>query len=579
MTPTEDLCLNCFRPNNGRRSCPHCGFDRLNVFQKPHLNRGSFVGGRYLIGAASAQEPDGCVYDAWDTAVSRRVSLKEFCPPAMTVRDTDGKARPLGGCEGIFDECSAAFFRMWSAVSKIENAPGLVKCYGVVRGYGTYFAVTAPLPEETVGACVERCGRFDAREAADIAVSVCSALNALHTAGYSHLGVGASTVRLRDGFPVVAGLCVRQSRTPSGEIANNAEDGFAAPEQYDYSLETGTWTDVYSTAALLYYMLTGDKLPPAYERGGSGEEEAAALEAVPGYIREALVRALEPDPRLRTDKTGMFVLGLEGRALPERTSGSYGKSPVSGDRRSLSADAVYRRAAASAAKEVKPSAPSRSSGGGARTVVEKRPKPWFLVWLLPLTAIAASLVTLLFAAPEKLGIRQEPQSQTAAVYVETVTVPDLTGRAQTSVMADGELNRALNLIYESSFDAEHPAGYVYAQSVPAGTQAKKRSDVIVYVSLGREPLTVPQLEGMPAADADAILCAMGLTVTYELTENDGLHTTDSVASVIPASGTTVYAGDAVTVYIWSDVATTAPPTTSRAPEPGRRPGLFEWLFG
>ena len=100
------------------------------------------------------------------------------------------------------------------------------------------------------------------------------------------------------------------------------------------------------------------------------------------------------------------------------------------------------------------------------------------------------------------------------------------------------------------------AGYVIRQRPEAGAVLPEGSQLTIYISLGPQPLTVPQVVGIDAAQAKTQLEAMGCVVETTEQANDGSQRQGTVASVTPEEGAASWQGETVTLAVWG-----APPTS------------------
>lgn len=83
--------------------------------------------------------------------------------------------------------------------------------------------------------------------------------------------------------------------------------GFAPFEQYSSKSEQGTFTDVYSLAATVYYLLTGKMLLNPNERLLSSEDIVLDDEDIPEYVTDALYKALRVNYKERTQTIYEFL--------------------------------------------------------------------------------------------------------------------------------------------------------------------------------------------------------------------------------------------------------------------------------
>jgi serine/threonine-protein kinase len=119
-----------------------------------------------------------------------------------------------------------------------------------------------------------------------------------------------------------------------------------------------------------------------------------------------------------------------------------------------------------------------------------------------------------------------------------------------------------------------PEDFVIRQDPVAGAQAFLGDTVLLVVSLGREPVEVPDLSGMTPQEAANALTAVNLVLNVS---NTTQPVTDQgqdgrVVSQIPSPGTTADQGDTVTVVLGeftppptTTTTTTIPDTTTSAP--------------
>ncbi len=164
---------------------------------------------------------------------------------------------------------------------------------------------------------------------------------------------------------------------------------------------------------------------------------------------------------------------------------------------------------------------------------------------------------------ENVVIAQSPDGGTTAAPGATVDlivsagpssveVPDVSGKsAETAIL---ELARAGfdTVEAQDEFSAEVLKGFVIETNPAAGQIVPREATIIVMVSQGPEPVPVPDLEGMPADQAEQLLNALGLLLivspdTVEVPIASGL--VGSVAEQDPISGTIADVGSAVTVKL------------------------------
>jgi hypothetical protein len=152
--------------------------------------------------------------------------------------------------------------------------------------------------------------QFTAARVLAAAASLCVPLDALHKCGASHrmlcpaaIFVEGDRCFLRD-----AGLAGIPPAPEDGEAT------YRAPEQYRAPYATGSWTDIYQIAAVVYHTLTGHPPAPA-----GSPPLRTALAGFPEDADEVLLGALDADPAMRPADARALASALSaGRAQLSR---------------------------------------------------------------------------------------------------------------------------------------------------------------------------------------------------------------------------------------------------------------------
>jgi serine/threonine-protein kinase len=121
---------------------------------------------------------------------------------------------------------------------------------------------------------------------------------------------------------------------------------------------------------------------------------------------------------------------------------------------------------------------------------------------------------------------------------ELLAIPDVHGltedRARSRLGADG-----FKVTVASAFDETAPEGRVIDQSPSAGTKLERGSPVTITVSLGPPPVTIPDVSGQAATEAEATLSDLGLKVkrkgefSVQVPEGDVIRTEPPIGTELP----------------------------------------------
>ena len=185
----------------------------------------------------------GNVYRAWDPMLNRQVALKLMNARAAELPDAGAR---------VLDEARL--------LAKVEH-PNVARIYGVEEHDGQ-LGIWMEFVEGTdlAGVLLER-GRFDAVEAAQLGVELCSALAAVHASNVVHKDIKAQNVMVRrDGRLVLMDFGAgrkRQLREGESEVVVTGTPRYMAPESFRREPATPQ-SDLYSVGVLLYNLVTGE---------------------------------------------------------------------------------------------------------------------------------------------------------------------------------------------------------------------------------------------------------------------------------------------------------------------------------
>ncbi|GAA1792583.1 Stk1 family PASTA domain-containing Ser/Thr kinase [Planosporangium flavigriseum] len=159
--------------------------------------------------------------------------------------------------------------------------------------------------------------------------------------------------------------------------------------------------------------------------------------------------------------------------------------------------------------------------------------------------------------PKDTVVAQDPGAGRRVVGGSTITlslslgperylVPDEAGKD--AVLAQNELTK-LKLVVQVTqvYDDVVPAGMVVSTDPPAQTSVKPGAKIVLRVSRGRAPVTVPGVIGQPLDQAQATLTSMGLKVVTS--QQDSPKPANTVLTQDPVDGTGVEPGTTITLTV------------------------------
>ncbi len=318
-------CLGCMEDFRGY-PCPNCGYDpgqgQKNTFSLPPQ---TILYGKYLVGRVLGQGGFGITYIGWDIALERKVAIKEYYPSGQVSRVPGTKSL-------IWSESDPAvaarqdglemFLKEARKMARVDDIPGVVRVRDLFRENDTAYIVMDFVEGETLKARLKRTGPMSWNQAKEIFQPAIRAMEQVHKAGLIHRDLSPDNIMLLpDGSVKILDLgAAKDLSINSGASSMQvAKSGFSPLEQYTQRGGSGSWTDVYSMAATIYYTLTG-KLPPnAIDRMETDtlSWDFPVLNQLPTQARETLQKALAVTAKNRLQTMDELGAGLSAQEVPQ----------------------------------------------------------------------------------------------------------------------------------------------------------------------------------------------------------------------------------------------------------------------
>ncbi len=259
----KQFCENCFEPITGD-VCPACGYDPADSAHDPlTLAPGSILMNRYVVGRVIGKGGFGITYLAYDALTRKKIALKEYFPYGLAQRTSESIEVSVTSDDNVetFKLGAEKFYNEAKLVSRFNGNPNIVGVYDCFYENDTVYMAMEYLRGSTLKDHIREHGILSAPQALFVADSITNALVVAHSASVLHRDISPDNVMLCDNgdiklidFGAARQLVAERSQAFSVIL----KPGFAPPEQYSKKGNQGSWTDVYSLGATLYFMLTGD---------------------------------------------------------------------------------------------------------------------------------------------------------------------------------------------------------------------------------------------------------------------------------------------------------------------------------
>ena len=544
------------------------------------LKTGMIIAERYEILSKIGTGGMADVYKAKDHKLNRFVAVKvlkpEFREDTTFIRKFRSEAQAAAGL----------------------THPNIVNVFDVGDDEGVYYIVMELIEGITLKEYIAKKGKLSIKEATSIAIQVSMGLEAAHNHGIVHRDVKPQNIIIStDGKVKVTDFGIARAAS-SNTISSNVMGSvhYSSPEQVrgGYSDEK---SDIYSLGITLYEMVTGrvpfdgdttvaiaikhlqeEMVPPSvyteelpysleqiilkctqksvnrrYEKmedviadlkhslidpqGNFVKLSSVDNEAKTVVISDEELGEIKHTPKNRTSQRKQDVAELEDEVLDD----DY-------DDDDDDYEDEYRRR-----REEKKSRNKK-----------KHKAPNSALTILSLVAGAVILVIAIFFIGKAAGIiggetptdNQQEQNADATGTDEDgmVIVPNLVGKTEDEAAALLEEEK-LGKQMMGEENSTQEKGRISSQDIPAGTKVEQYTTLKYYLSKGQQEVVMPDLSGETGIDAQQTLEDLGLNVTVqkEYSEDDGtgypMVNPGYVDSVTPAAGSSVSAGDEVTLVV------------------------------
>jgi eukaryotic-like serine/threonine-protein kinase len=266
--------------------------------------------GRYAIERELGEGGMATVFLAEDLRHERKVALKVLKPELAAVVGAERFLAEIKTTAGL-------------------QHPHILPLHDSGEADGFLFYVMPFVDGETIRERIDREKQLPVAEAVSIATAVANALQVAHDEGIVHRDIKPGNILLSRGEPLVSDFGIALA-VGSASQSRLTETGlsigtpyYMSPEQATGDQQVGPPSDVYSLAAMLYEMLTGD---PPY-MGSTAQavlgkiiqgKPVSATEvrtAVPANVDAAIRKALEKLPADRFTDAQSFVRALADPAF------------------------------------------------------------------------------------------------------------------------------------------------------------------------------------------------------------------------------------------------------------------------
>lgn len=336
-------CLGCMELYGDEfEICPHCGYVYGSQAEEAiHMQPGSILHNRYIIGKVLGFGGFGITYIGWDGKLEQKVAIKEYLPGEFSTRmPGQSKVTVFNGEKSEqFNDGLKKFVGEAKRLAKFQNEPGIVTIFDSFEENDTAYIIMEYLDGETLTTYLEEKGAIPEEEAIEMIMPIMESLKVVHAEGILHRDIAPDNVFITKEGEIKLidfGASRYATTSHSRSLTVIIKPGYSPEEQYRSRGDQGPHTDVYALAATLYKMLTGQTPPDAMERRAKYESQSKDILVEPHKIKKnisvnrenAILNAMNVRIEDRTPDIPSFISELNADPPVKRRYGKIKKIDV-----------------------------------------------------------------------------------------------------------------------------------------------------------------------------------------------------------------------------------------------------------
>ena len=534
---------------------------------------GKIIDGKYRIIKAVGSGGMANVYKAQDIRLDRYVAVK------VLKEDYAGD-----------EQFVHRFMKEAQAAARLAH-PNIVNVYDVGSDNDINYIVMELMSGPSLNDYLDEKGVLSAQETVDIIYSIALGLNHAHANHIIHRDIKPHNILMTSShMPKVADFGIAVAAASEDEDDGLGSVHYVSPEQAKGDPQDER-SDLYSLGIMMYEMLTGE-LP--YD--GESPVEVALM-----HVQNSVPSPKTVNRRI-PDGVAQVVLNLTRKEPKDRYQNARAlldalrtlKSDINADVEPTYKLDAKEQAAREKAKKKNSSHSSKKTPAKKNTDKKKAVIAGCIFAVIILAALAFLLLPpRMVKAPDFTGLSVE-QAQTLAeenklkikvtkyvnsatvtegliceqlvqpetevevrteieVYVSTgpkvVEVPEVVGYYEEE--AKTVLKKENFVIKESvyEFNDKYDKDMVFQQNPAAGTMAAEGTEVTIYVSKGKDTVSMPKILGMTLDEARTVLSQNGLSLGRITYDSSSTYSKDLVMKQSPTAYSTVDKNTAVDIVI------------------------------
>ncbi|MGN1111009.1 MAG: protein kinase [Oscillospiraceae bacterium] len=560
MQIETSLCMGCMNEKDYDGPCKLCGASESDPCFPSYLAPKTYLNERYIVGKLLNYNGEGAVYIGYDTVTATKVTIKEFMPDTLCTRKK-GETDIIVNANNspLYKTYMSEFADLNRSLMKLRGMAHIQSVLDVFSENNTCYVVYEFISGISLKSFLSNAaGGLVWDQVKEMFPPILTTLSLVHAAGIIHRGISPQTIFVTDKMELkLGGFAISAARTTNTEIACEIYSGYAAPEQYNNE-PNGTWTDVYGICAVLYKALTGANPPEAIARtGGSMPEPAMLNRGVPQNVSKAIMAGmkLSVEGRIRT------ITDLVDKLFtPPKHAGEHSESGRTGVPMNAREERALRKKKQEQIKMLAVLAIAglvlivfaitfslALSGACAKDPVDSDSG---------VTSSSTSTSSSSSSKSTSSTSTSQSSSSEPVTPMDTTLVPDFANESWRYENAVTTYSGLLTLTATYEYNDSYVAGLIFEQSVEAGTEVPKGTEIKVKVSKGSSVVPLP--EYLMKEQSGYIEELTALNIKYLIKEEESFEVLEgnivrcereNGVEILPDQPVDVEHGETIVVYV------------------------------
>lgn len=499
-----------------------------NEFVSLLLPQGSMIN-QYKIEKLLTSNGESCVYQAiFD---EKLFWIREFLPQKMVSRNPETlELEATDEMKTMYKYSMAVFEELFKILKNARDLEYIVPVEEIIHKNNTVYIVKNAVDFPNLKSYIEqRNENISWFEAKKFMLPLMNSVAQLHNKSVVHLGISPENLYVTDdGHLLLSGFSTLEARTIDGELDQQLYDGFSSPEQYvSDDWKGGICSDVYSLAAVLYWLLTG-KIPQSAEKRLENDELLPAMELnseIPENVSDAISGAMMLDPSFRNSCVDEFTSNLLESVSGNTTIYDV---PVVQNEHTILIDT------------------SEDYEKPRKKLI--LPKVLIFIVLFALLTMGAAFGVYV-AVYDYFFSQNQSEENLQQEEIVLYKVPDFVGHKFSDIISNNKYTQNLKINSVEEYNNDYPEGVVVAQSVNKNTDVPSYSEITLTISKGKKMIPIPNIVGLSLEEAKKKLVQNNINYNMYIVESDD-YQPNTVFRTDPTEGTQIALDDAMIVKIY-----------------------------